>query len=154
MASEALISWSAPAHLYVEKKPDWFWVVGIITLALAVTSFLFGEFISGIFVIVAGLALVVHASRPPHTVTYQINDRGILFDDTLYPFVSLDSFWIPHEALPPKLILKSRKLFMPLIVVYIDDIDPEDVRQVLMRYIAEAEHHEPLLKHLMEWVGF
>lgn len=154
MVSEAVISWSAPSHIYVEKKPDWFWAVGIITLAVAVTSFLFGDFITGIFVIVAALALVIHASKPAHTVSYEINDRGIMFDDTLYPFVTLDSFWIPHDELPPKLLVKSRKLFMPLIVIYIDDVDPENVRQVLLRYIAETEHHEPFLKHIMEWLGF
>ena len=154
MNSEALITWSAPAHLYTEKRPDWYWAVGIITLALAVISFLFGEFITGIFVIVAALTLVLHASKTPHTVTYSITDRGILFDETLYPFVSLDSFWIPHDELPPKLLIKSRKLLMPLIVVYIDEVNPEDVRQVLLRYIAETEHREPLLKKLIEWLGF
>lgn len=154
MASEALIAWQAPAHLYTEKKPDWYWAVGIITLALAVTAFLFGEFITGVFVIVAALALVLHASRPPHTVSYQINDRGLASDEVLYPFVTLDSFWIPHDEFPPKILLKSRKLFMPLIVIYIDDVDPEDVRQVLLKYIAETEHHEPFLKHLLEWFGF
>src|SRR4051812_15920709 len=112
MSSASLISWKAPAHIYVEKKPDWFWAVGIITLAIAATAFLFGEFITGIFVIVAALALVVHASRPPHTITYEVNDRGIMFDDTLYPFVTLDSFWIPHDQEPSKLILKSRKILM------------------------------------------
>jgi hypothetical protein len=154
MASEALISWNAPAHLYVEKKPDWYWAVGIITLALAVISFLFGEFITGLFIIVAALALVIHASRPPHIIEYQINDRGIASDNTLYPFVSLDSFWIPHDELPPKILLKSRKLFMPLIVIYIDEVDPEAVREVMLKYIAETEHREPFLKGLLEWLGF
>jgi hypothetical protein len=154
MASEALIAWQAPAHPYVEKKPDWYWAVGIVTLALAVTAFLFGEFITGIFVIAAALALVLHASRPPHTVSYEINDRGLASDDVLYPFVTLDSFWIPHNESPSKIILKSRKLFMPLIVIYMEDIDPEDVREVLLRYIAETEHHEPILKRFLEWLGF
>jgi hypothetical protein len=154
MASPALISWSAPAHLYTEKRPDWYWAVGIITLALAVTAFIFGDAITGIFVVVAAVALVVHASRPPHTVRYEISDRGIAFDDDLYPFLTLDSFWIPHDEEPPKILLKSRKLFMPLIVVYIDDVEPEEVRQVLLKYIAETEHREPFVKKLLEWLGF
>ncbi len=154
MASEALITWNAPAHFYVEKRPDWYWSVGIITLALAAIAFIFGEVITGIFVIVAALALVLHASKPPAIVRYEINDRGIGQDESLYPFLSLDSFWIPHDEFPHKLILKSRKLFMPLIVIYIDEADPESVREVLLRYIAETEHHEPFLKRMLEWAGF
>lgn len=154
MASEALISWAAPTHPYIEKKPDWFWAVGIITLALAAVCFIFGEIITGIFVIVAAAALVLHSSRPPQVVNYEINDRGIALDETLYPFLSLDSFWIPHDETPPKILIKSRKLLMPLMVIYIEEVDPEKVREVLLRYIAETEHREPMLKKIMDWAGF
>ena len=154
MATEALISWHAPAHYYVEKKPDWYWVVGILTLAVAVVCFIFLQIIPGIFVIVAAVALVLHASHPPKRVYCEINDRGIIVDKVLYPFLTIDSFWIPHDEFPHKLILRSRKLFMPLIIIYVDEVDPESVREVLLKYIAETEHHEPFLKHLLDGFGF
>jgi len=154
MATEALISWNAPEHLHKEKRPDWYWSVGIVTLALAAVAIIFGNIITGIFVLVAAVALVLHASHPPRTIYHEVNDRGIIIHDTLYPFLTLDSFWIPHDEFPGKLIVKSRKLFMPYIVIYIDEVDPEDVRQVMLRYIAETEHHEPLIKHILERVGF
>jgi flagellar motor component MotA len=154
MAIEPLITWDAPAHLYVEKRTDWYWAVGLITLALAAVALLFGEVITGIFIVVGASALVLHASHPPKTVHHEINDRGIMTDSTLYPFLSLDSFWIPHDELPPKIILKSRKLLMPYIVMYIDEVDPEKIREILLKYIAETEHHEHFLKHLLERFGF
>lgn len=154
MATEALITWTAPEHLYTEKKTDWYWSVGIITLALAAVAFIFGNVITGIFVIVAAAALVLHASRPAQIVTYEINDRGIIANNVLYPFLTLESFWIPHDEFPPKIILKSRKLFMPYIIIYIDEIDPEEVREVMLTYIAETMHREPLLKHVLERLGF
>lgn len=154
MAIDPLISWNAPEHYYVEKRPDWYWAVGIITLALAVVAFIFNNVITGIFIIVAAVTLVLHASRPPRVITYQITDRGIVAGDVLYPFLTLESFWIPHDEYPPKLLLKSRKALMPLIVIYLDEVDPEDVREVLLTYIAETEHREPILKHLLERLGF
>ena len=154
MATEALISWTAPAHFYVEKRPDWYWAVGIITLAIAAVCGIFGQIITGIFVVVAAVALVLHASRPPKRIHCEINDRGIIIDKTLYPFLTLDSFWIPHDEVPHKLLLKSNKLIMPLIVIYIDDVDPEEIREILLKYIAETEHHEPFLKHVLEGLGF
>ncbi len=154
MATEALISWNAPSHYYVEKKPDWYWAVGIITLALAVVALLFGQIITGVFVIVAAAALVLHASRPPKIISYEINDRGIVVDEVLYPFLTLESFCIPHDELPPKLLVKSRKMFMPYIVIYIEEVDPESVREVMLRYIAERQHREPMLKYVLERLGF
>lgn len=154
MATDALISWNAPSHLHVEKRSDWYWGVGIITLALVAVAFMFGEIILGIFILVAVGALVIHSSRPTQTMYCEINDRGLMIDKTFYPFLSLESFWIPHDEMPTKLLIKSRKLFMPLIVVYIEDVDPESVREVMLKYIAETEHREPFLKFLLERVGF
>jgi hypothetical protein len=123
-------------------------------LALAAVCIIFGQIITGIFVVVAAVALVLHASHPPRHMTCEINDRGIMIDSVLYPFLSLDSFWIPHDEFPHKLILKSRKLLMPLFTVYIEEVDPEQVREILLKYIAETEHHEPFLKHLLDGFGF
>ncbi len=154
MAIEPLISWDAPAHLYTEKSADWYWIVGVITLALAAVALMFGEIITALFIVVAVTALVIHASHPPRIIRHEINDRGIVNDGTLYPFLTLDSFWIPHDEFPHKIILKSRKLFSPYIIMYIDEVDPEDVRQTLLKYIAETEHREHFLKHILEWMGF
>lgn len=154
MATEALISWNAPEHFHVEKNNDWYWAVGLITLAIAAVAFIFGNAITGIFVIVAATALVIHASKPPRVVECEINDRGIMVSGTLYPFLSLESFWIPHDEFPAKILIKSLKTFMPLIIVYIDEVDPEEVREILLKYIAETEHHEHILKHLLERFGF
>jgi len=154
MDSEPLISWQAPAHFHVEKSQDWYWTVGIAALTLTVVAFIFGNVITGMLVIVAAVALVLHASHPPKMVHYEITDRGIFMDNILYPFVTLDSFWIPHDEPLPKILLKSRKLFMPLISIYIEEVDPEDVRQILLQYIAETEHHEHFLAHVLERFGF
>lgn len=154
MSSDLLISWEAPEHYYVEKGADWYWAVGIITLAIAAVTFMFGNIITGIFVVVASVALVVHASRPPRIVSFGITDRGVMAGDVLYPFLSLESFWIPHDEFPAKLIIKSRKTFMPYIIIYLDDIDPEQVRKIMLTYIAETEHHEPVFKHILERLGF
>ncbi len=154
MATEALISWTAPEHYYVEKRQDWFWAVGIVTLTLAAVCFILGSVIPGIFVVIAAVALVLHASHPPRMIYHEINDRGIIIDNILYPFLTLESFWIPHDEAIPRIIVKSRKMFMPFIIIFIEEVDPESVREIMLRYIAETEHHEPLLKHILEWFGF
>lgn len=154
MATEALISWNAPTHIHVEKRADWYWSVGIITLAIAAVLFIFGQIIPGIFVVVAATSLVLVAHRHPRIVRCEINDRGLVVDSVLYPFLSLESFWIPHDSVPPRILIKSRKTLMPLIVIFIDEVDPEKVREVLLKYIAETQHHEHFLAHFFEAMGF
>jgi hypothetical protein len=154
MATEPLISWNSKEHLSGQKTNDWYWSVGIITLALAVIAFLFDNVISGILVVVAGFTLVLHVSLGARDVYCEINDRGIVYDKHFYPFLSLDSFCVPHDEIPPRLLIKSNRLLTPLIVIYIDEVDPEKVREIMLKYLAEVEHRESLFKKILEWLGF
>lgn len=151
---QPLIAWDAPEHIHTEKNNDWYWAVGIITITAAILAFIFGNIIFGIFIIVGAFALVVHASKPPKIVHYEINDRGVVADNTLYPFLTLESFWIDAHEQPAKILIKSHKTFMPFITIQIEDVDPEKVRDILLNYIAETEHHEPLTQKIMERFGF
>jgi hypothetical protein len=154
MATEPLISWNAPEHIHFEKTNDWYWGVGIVTLTLTVIAFLFGSIITGLLILIGSTALVIHASKPARTIYYEINDRGLMIDDVLYPFLSLESFWVTHDQVFPKLLIKSRRPLMPLIAIHIDEINPEEIRNVLLRYIAETEHREHFLKQTLESFGF
>ena len=149
-----IISWHAPEHNHVEKNKDWYWAVSIITITASALAFIFNNFIFGIFIIVGSFALIVHASKKPRVVRCEINDRGIVIDSILYPFLTLESFWIDAHIRPTKVIVKSHKTFMPYITMQIEEVDPEDVRDILLNYIAETEHIEPISQKLLERFGF
>ncbi len=152
---EPIITWDTPERHYMEKNSDWYWAVGIISFTAAALAFMFGQVIFGVLIIVSAVALTLHASTAPRVIHVEINDRGLILDKTLYPFLHLESFWIDPNNYPPKIILKSQKNFMPYLHVHIaEDIDPESVRQLLLTYIAETEHEEPLTIKLMERLGF
>ena len=148
------MEWDAPDHLHTEKNNDWYWAVGIVTITATALAFMFGNVIFGILILIGVFALLVHAGKKPKIIHVQINDRGLVVDDILYPFIALESFWIDAHERPGKILLKSLKTFMPYIIVYIDEVDPEEVRDVLLNYIAETEHHEPLSQKIMERFGF
>jgi hypothetical protein len=152
---EPIIAWDAPEHLQTEKNADWYWAVGIIAFTAAALAIMFGQVIFGILIIISAVALALHSSVAPRTIHCEINDRGVILDDRLYPFLNLESFWIDPNHYPPLILIKSRKTFVPYLKIYIpDDIDPEAVRQILLTYIAETEHLEPFTLKLMERLGF
>ncbi|MDO8430672.1 MAG: hypothetical protein Q7S72_01630, partial [Candidatus Taylorbacteria bacterium] len=108
-----LIAWDAHEHIHIEKNNDWYWAVGIISITAAALAFIFNNIIFGILIIVGAFAIVVHAAKKPRIIHNEINDRGIVIDNILYPFLSLESFWIDAHIHPAKIILKSHKTFMP-----------------------------------------
>lgn len=149
-----LLEWDAPEHYHSEKNNDWYWAVGIITLTAAALAFILGNVIFGIMIIVGVFALLVHGSRKPRIIHIAINDRGIMVDKVLYPFLSLESFWIDAHEEPRKVLVKSTKAFMPYLSLHIEEVDPEKVRELLLNYIAETEHHEPVSQKILERFGF
>ncbi len=152
--NETLISWKAYEHAYTEKGSEWYWAVGIITFTAAVLAIIFGNIIFALFLIISGVALSIHASKPPRLIEYSINDRGIVVGDRLYTFLDLESFWIEHNHPLPHALVKSHKFFMPYLHIPIDEVDPEEVRKILLKYIAETEHSEPVSVKILESLGF
>jgi hypothetical protein len=150
-----ILAWQAPEHSHTDKTNDWYWSVGIIAVTASAIAFIFSSTVFGIFILVAAFALMIKVGNPPENMNYEINDRGIVVGNILYPFLTLESFWIDHEEVEPRILIKSRKMLMPYISIPIaKGVDPENVRTVLLEYIAETEHREPLTQKILERLGF
>ena len=88
-------------------------------------------------------------------VHYKITQRGVVIGNTLYPHSSLDSFWVEEMLDEPKLLISSKKMFMPHIVIPIsEEVDRDDLRDYLLDHVDEEEQNEPLSMKLMEYLGF
>jgi hypothetical protein len=149
------LEWDAQEYEHKERSQDWFWAVGIISFSIAVAATIFGNIIFGILVLVSVFALVLFINREPESVHVVVNEKGITKDRVYYPYSTLESFWIDHEHPHNKVILKSEKFFMPLIVIPLDpEINPDGLAEVLNRYISEKYHPLPFVEQLLEYLGF
>lgn len=152
---ERYITWEAYEHEPRERRSDWFWAVGIITLAVAVTSILFQNILLAVFIILGAFSLMLLASRKQELVQFSITDAGIQVGKVLYVYPSLEGFWI-DETVPkrPQLLVKSKKVLMPLLVIPLGEVDPDTVSPYLLRHIPKEELHEPLVQKIVEYLGF
>lgn len=150
-----ILMWDAPEYYHIKKNIDWYWTVWIIAVSLSVTSIIFSNITFGIFIIVATFALSVFAAKLPAIIHYKIDTEGVTIDKKYYPFENLESFGIDTETLMmPKLALMSKKIFMPYIIVPIQNVNIEDVKNFLINYLPEKKHQEPLFHKLIEYLGF
>lgn len=147
--------WQAFEYPHREKSNDWFWALGIITVGASVAAIFMHNILFALLIIVAGVALGLVSSREPDLVTFEISRRGIRIDDNLYPYQNLEGFWIEdHQHMfTPKLLLKSKKWLMPVVVIPIEEVEPEDVYAALLFFLPEEELHEPFAHKIMEFVG-
>jgi hypothetical protein len=149
------ITWEAPEHRHIEKTSDWFWIVGIIAISASVVSIILDNVLFGVVILLAAVTMILYGHRRPRVLPYEVSVRGIRENDTLYPYDTLHAFCIDEENSDgPQLIVRSKHLFMPLLVIplppeYIDEIDT-----ILSARLPETYLSEPLSHRLMEYFGF
>ncbi len=148
------ISWRTIEYLHTEKNSDWYWIVAIITISIAIISIILNNVIFAILIIVSSFTLSLFASRKPEVVDVEINNLGVVVGRDHFPYRNLESFWIETRDSNPRILLKSKKILMPFIVVLIDETEPEKIRTFLLKYLQEEEHTEPFLEKVLLYFGF
>lgn len=151
---QAPLKWKAREYIHSEKTTDWFWSVGLIALVLIIIAILMENILFALVIIIATIALTLLAVRKPEVIEIEVTQRGIRVDSVLYPYASLDSFWVEDRFFEDKLILKSNKPLTPLIILPVENIDPHILQDFLLNYLPEEEHEEPFSQKFMEWLGF
>jgi len=149
------LEWDAHEYEHKERTQDWFWAVGIVTVSIAVASIIFGNIIFGILILISAFALSLFATRPPSTLHVVVDEKGVTREHVRYPYSTLKSFWIDVEHPHKKIILRSDRMFMPLIIIPLsDDVDADELHDTLMQVLPEEFHSIPFIEKVLEYLGF
>ena len=152
---EHKISWKALEYKRKDKTADWYWAVILISLAMVVTSFILHNALFAILIIISTAILMSFSMTAPKTVSISINQKGVVVGKEMYPFATLDAFLVESaDGEDQKILLKSKKLIMPLIAIPLEEHHHLDVREFLLNFLPEVEMHEPLSQKIMEKLGF
>ncbi len=148
------VRWRAPEYIYTEKTPDWYWIVAIVTVSIALIAIILNNIIFAILIIISSFTLSLFASRRPELSEMEINESGVTKGNTHYPYANLDSFWVETADAHPRVLLKSQKVLMPYIILLLSGADAGDIRTALEKHLPEEKHTEPLLEKLLIYFGF
>jgi len=154
---EHIYRWEAPEYPFHKKGVDWYWwfglaTIGLIALALYLNNILFA-FVIGI----GAFALLLFAIRPPRVLEYEATARGIRAEKKLYPYQTINRFWIKdgaHENTEKVILLESQKRTMPVIAIPLGNANIDELRHFLLDFIEEQEIYEPFGQRFVEWIGF
>src|SRR3989344_9195022 len=132
------ISWRAYEFAHRPKTSDWYWAVGIVTVGAVVACIFFSNIILAVLIVIAALALILHANKPPRLLEYHLTSRGLVIDKQLYPIATIDSFWIDeYKNGVAKLIIKSSKKMMPYIIVpLVPEVTADEVRYFFFQHVV------------------
>ncbi len=149
------VYWEAPEHNHIEKTNDWYWILGIIAIAGSVAMIIFNNVLFAIVIILGALTMIITGQRKPRVIEFEVSNRGIRIENDLYPFSTLESFYLDEENIPgPQLIVKSKKLFVPLLILPIPEEYMLEIEDIIAPRLHEEHLEEPFSHRLLEYFGF
>lgn len=155
LQGKVLISWSAPEYIVYKKNTLWYICFGLILALSIFISLIMGSYLAIVIFVLCGILIYVYSERKPKTINYDIRTSGIRIDTRIYLFRELSGFNIMERNNEVYILLKSKRMVMPLIHVPIKEQNPEDIYNILSERLQEdPELSEPLADILSHWVGF
>ncbi len=149
------ISWDAPEHHHTEKGSDWFWALGIITIASSVAMIVYGNVLFGIVILLAGTVTALLSSKKPRMITYSVSLRGVRIGNDLHPYSTLKCFYLDEEhPQTAQLFLQSKHLLAPLMIIPVPEDAVEDIEYFLEERLPEEHLEESIGHRLLELLGF
>lgn len=152
MKDETFLEWHSPEHHFDRKRNDWYWILGIIVLAAAVLAFYFGNFLFGVFILIAGVTLGMVSYKETRVIPVKMTLKGIVSGRYLHPWASYRSFWIEDEHIHgARILMRPVNSFLPLTIIPInEEVDLNDVQDILLEFLDEEFLRESAIHRLFD----
>lgn len=163
------IRWQVLTHEHRDRSVDWYWGFGILAVVGIGLCVYFNNFLFALILALASLSIGILLARGPREHEVHVHPRGVTLDGTLYPYSSLQSFWVTvedpyelgipqeyHEEFEPRahLLLTTHSYIHPHVTIPLDDLShAQEVRDYLVAYITEEEQDRHFGEHIAEALG-
>lgn len=159
--SKLPIIWEEYHYLHYEKNSDWKWSVGIVSVTIALISFMFSNITFGVLILVATAALLMHALQKPKKLRFEINTTGVRIDQQSWSFSTIKSFWIEDNKefhIPSRILFETEMMTSPILSLPLpietDERDIHDIHEELIKILPEKQISESFLHKVLEYLGF
>ncbi len=133
-------TWEYPPH---ERSIVWFIAAGVVGAALLIYAIVSANYLFAIIVLMMGVIMLIDGLRHPDRIDIHITDAGVVVGDKYYSFNMIKDFSIIYEPPEVKLLyIDFNNVWQPLLVVPLEDVDPNAVRDSLLPYAFENLQRE------------
>lgn len=149
------VYWEAPEHMHIEKTSDWYWILSILAIAGSVASIIFGNALFSVVILLGAVTMVIVSLRHPRILPFEVSDRGIRIAETIYPYATLESYFLDEENHQnPQMIVKTKKRFSSLLIIPVPDEYITEIEAIVGSRLPEEHLVEPIAHKIMEYFGF
>lgn len=149
------VTWDSDGHEVSEKNTDWYWILWILAISLALAVLFFYEVITAVLIIVVAGTLTLLARTEQTSQTCTVSSEGIKVDELFYPYDSFRGYEIvEREGMAPLLILSTNAVLNPHLFIHIPDtISEEALAELLDQFMPFLEEGIPFSHRVVEYLG-
>jgi hypothetical protein len=157
MARTVLLTWEGKEYDHNPKSADWYWALGIISVAGVIASVLFANYLLAVLILIAAVALAIHAAKEPPLHRFQLVEDGILIGEEFHPFERMTSFSMLEDIegeWPPVISIKTENWLAPHLIIPLADVDADLMYAYFIQHVNEEEHQHSFTDLVAAWLGF
>jgi len=133
------ISWPVPEYDKHEKGGGWYIFYSLIAFLLILYSFLSGNFLFAVIIIIAAIVIVLRDGQEPDFVKISLTEEGVIVGRKFYDYDEFKNFSIVYK---PKQEIKNlyfefNNSLKPRLSIPLKKMNPLLIRKSLLRYLPE-----------------
>ena len=132
------LEWEVDEYPMHQRSKLWYILAAVIGVALIVYAVATANFLFAVIILMVGVITLLSSFVPPDRVPVLITNTGVVVSDMYYDFQAIKDFSIAYD--PPhvkNLYFEFHSPWQPLLTVPLEDIDPNEIRDLLLPYCLE-----------------
>ncbi len=148
------LSWTTLEYEEKNRGRDWVWYVGLITAIAATLAFFYNNIFFGILLVIFGIFIIFLSIRKPRSIEVLITKESISIGERVIKIEDITKFWVDESEKHSKLLLLTKNGMIPVLVVLIENVKNESVKEMLSPLIKESFLREPTSDKIFQKLGF
>ncbi len=146
---DVLLYWQGPEYEVYKQSTTWYLVTSLIIIAIIFYALFTNSPIMAIVFVLIGVVGYLYINTPPRVMDFAITYNGIVVGNRLYAYDDIVSFWIFYEPPHKRVIsLHMHGYITPYIHIALHEVDPVEVRRMLLQFIPEKKQEHTLVDTL------
>ena len=142
MENQNKISWQAPEFRHYKKNYGWYVVMIAISIMVVGFFIINKDIFAAISLAIIAALILFFARQPPQRIDIELNSRYIKYGNLIFPYKQIKHFWIVNNERHKTLNFHTTALLNNIVILELEQQNPEEAREFLIRYLPEHEENE------------
>jgi len=140
------------AFEYEYYSKGWLWYSGAIAIGLILIFIAVWQenFLFAVFVVIAGVMVIIWGKRRPKSVRFELNEKYLTIAGKERELNDFEGFYMEGNLL----VLKAKGRFGSYLKIRVNEEVFDKIKKELQKKMSEVEYEESLIDVFGHWLGF